>query len=175
MKFIGKAPSQGDDIVTKAYVDSRSLPSQVGNAGKFLTSDGVAASWSSVKVSRPSVCCFTPVPVPVPLPLKAPAPLGIYCSANKECAAEISYINQTMVLPASSTRKCVRVINIQQNSSIRLSLQHPKGQNDPSAIILGPFEEQVIHGGSRIYAMAVLLGPDENPKPFTPKIVYQQN
>lgn len=48
-------PTSNTDAATKAYVDGTafamaagSLPGQGGNAGKFLTTDGSAASWGSV-------------------------------------------------------------------------------------------------------------------------------
>ena len=45
-------PSNATDAVTKAYADnlafSAALPSQAGNAGKFVTTNGTVASWATV-------------------------------------------------------------------------------------------------------------------------------
>lgn len=52
---VGAAPTANMDVATKQYVDTAlgtvdALPSQTGNSGKFLTTDGTAASWANVDV-----------------------------------------------------------------------------------------------------------------------------
>ena len=46
------APSSGAHAVTKTFVEalafSAALPSQAGNAGKFVTTDGTSASWATL-------------------------------------------------------------------------------------------------------------------------------
>lgn len=50
---VGTGPTNNMDVATKQYVDTAlgtvdALPSQTGNSGKFLTTDGTAASWANV-------------------------------------------------------------------------------------------------------------------------------
>lgn len=49
---VGSAPTNNMDVATKQYVDTSvsnvSLPSQSGNSGKFLTTDGTDASWADI-------------------------------------------------------------------------------------------------------------------------------
>jgi hypothetical protein len=49
------SPTLATDAVSKGYVDATAfapvLPGQAGNAGKFVTTDGVNASWASIPPS----------------------------------------------------------------------------------------------------------------------------
>lgn len=47
MKFLGATSSNTADIITKSYVDAVT-PSQTGNSGKYLTTDGSVTSWGTV-------------------------------------------------------------------------------------------------------------------------------
>lgn len=52
---VGTGPTNNMDVATKQYVDTTvanvdTLPSQTGNSGKFLTTDGTAASWANVTI-----------------------------------------------------------------------------------------------------------------------------
>lgn len=55
-------PSNSTDASTKGYVDSTAfstaLPAQTGNSGKFVTTNGTTASWSTVE-KIPSVAVIT--------------------------------------------------------------------------------------------------------------------
>jgi len=48
-------PTNSSDFTTKTYVDSQALPSQAGNSGKFVTTNGSSASWSSIEQFFPSM------------------------------------------------------------------------------------------------------------------------
>jgi len=53
--LLAATPVAAANPATKAYVDaaafSAALPGQAGNAGKFVTTDGVTASWASVNTT----------------------------------------------------------------------------------------------------------------------------
>lgn len=56
--FTGPLPHAHDDIPSKTYVDgltfASSLPSQAGNGGKFVTTDGTTASWANIPNPQPA-------------------------------------------------------------------------------------------------------------------------
>lgn len=56
--FSGPLLYAHDNIASKSYVDglqfSSSLPSQSGNAGKFVTTDGTTASWANIPNPQPA-------------------------------------------------------------------------------------------------------------------------
>lgn len=56
-------PATAQDVATKNYVDnsitSNALPSQSGNSGKYLTTNGTTASWSAVSASGVRVNTLT--------------------------------------------------------------------------------------------------------------------
>lgn len=56
-------------IKTGAVELANTLPSQTGNAGKFLTTDGTAASWAAVPLGIPTHCSTRK-----PSPAAAPGP-----------------------------------------------------------------------------------------------------
>lgn len=43
-----QTPTNGSDLTTKTYVDNQALPSQTGNSGKFITTNGSTASWATI-------------------------------------------------------------------------------------------------------------------------------
>lgn len=43
-------PTNSSDLITKAYADANSLPSQTSNSGKFLTTNGSSSSWDFIIV-----------------------------------------------------------------------------------------------------------------------------
>lgn len=58
-RFYGEADSPKSDyqLANKKYVDDNigGLPSQTGNSGKYLTTNGSAASWATVTASNPTM------------------------------------------------------------------------------------------------------------------------
>lgn len=57
------APTVGADAATKTYVDSTAfnaaLPSQTGNAGKYVTTNGTDASWAAVPAVPAGASIYT--------------------------------------------------------------------------------------------------------------------